>query len=90
VGCAVASCTKGCNGQEQENYGFGGLLKVYEQQRHNKAEHGEGGEQHGVYELGHCGSVYFPDTYQVFVGGLGRPSGFSHYVKYIRVGVKSQ
>jgi hypothetical protein len=33
---------------------------------------------------------YFPDTYQVFVGGLGWPSGFSHYVKYIRVGGKSQ
>jgi hypothetical protein len=53
VGCAVTGCTKGCNGQEQEDDSFDGLLKVHEQQRHDKAEHGEGGEQHGVYELGH-------------------------------------
>jgi hypothetical protein len=53
VGCAVTGCAKGRNGQEQEDDGLGGLLKVYEQQRHNKAEHGEGGEQQGINYLGH-------------------------------------
>jgi hypothetical protein len=53
VSCAVGSSAEASDTQENQDDRFGGLPEVCEQQSENKAEHGEQGEKHGVYELGH-------------------------------------